>query len=564
MAAVQPDTHHDDDLIASHHYLSTYYAKLAAFSETSIADCIDQHGELISNKFHELLAKEEELELAEKEWFVALQESSLQEQSMDPPSLKKKRKKRSGRNVKSLRPYYFDDEGRVVYLLPSQTYWYLVYVKNPPTEDILWQKKFRRRFRLPHSEYLVMLKRLEDSGYFQRWYSTDASGVKASPIELLLLGALRYIGRGLTFDDLEEYTAINEETHRQFFHVFIDFGANYLYPRYVRFPTTAEEYKPHQEEFTEGGLHGAGFSTDATNVLLWRCSHNLKQAHVGFKNSHPARTYNLTCNHRRRILHTTRGHPSRWNDKTLAWLDEFLCGVREGRILQDVKFKLFEYRNEIGGPIRTAFYRGAWGLCDNGYHRWSCTQAPGKNDLLLTEKRLSQWIESFRKDVECVFGILKGRFRILKTGIRLEGLVAADNTWLTCCALHNILLEVDGLDERWEDGVPSDWEGELGENNADEMARFAPFAIQRLQDPESFGSRSHEQASALPRPLCGGGDDESQASEGLGANADETGRIYVNSLSYSDFRERLVNHFDILWRKHRIVWPRSKENACLR
>jgi DDE superfamily endonuclease len=60
--------------------------------------------------------------------------------------------------------------------------------------------------------------------------------------------------------------------------------------------------------------------------------------------------------------------------------------------------------------------------------------------LASTEKRLSQWIESFRKDVECVFGILKGRFRILKTGIRLDGPEAADNVWLTCCASHNLLL----------------------------------------------------------------------------------------------------------------------------
>jgi hypothetical protein len=358
--------YNEEDLITRHKYLSDYYAKLAAMSNASlpasIADCIDEDGEVISDKYQDLLAREEELEIAEKEWFDSLQLSS-QEETTQPPHSKRPKKTRSARNVKSSSSYYFDDNGQVVYLLPTQNYWYLVYVKNPPTMDVLWQKRFRRRFRLPYSEYIVMLKRLDDSGYFKRWYSRDASGVKASPIELLLLGALRYIGRGLTFDDLEEYTTINKETHRQFFHVFIDFGANYLYPRYVQFPTTDKEYQPHhREEFTEGGLHGAGFSTDATNVLLWRCSHNLKQAHVGFKNSHPARTYNLTCNHRRRILHTTKGHPSRWNDKTLAWLDEFLCSVREGCILQDVYFKLFEWQNEIGGPIKSSRYRGAWVL----------------------------------------------------------------------------------------------------------------------------------------------------------------------------------------------------------
>jgi hypothetical protein len=159
----------------------------------------------------------------------------------------------------------------------------------------------------------------------------------------LLLVSLRYLGRGLTFDDLEEYTAIHEETHRQFFHKFIEFASTALFCEYVQMPTTVEEYKRSQLQYDIGRLTGCGFSTDATNVVMWRCSHNLKQANIGFKQNHPARTYNLTTNHNRRILHTTKGHPSRWNDKTLAHFDSFMSGVHEGRILKDVSFKLFSW-----------------------------------------------------------------------------------------------------------------------------------------------------------------------------------------------------------------------------
>jgi hypothetical protein len=45
----------------------------------------------------------------------------------------------------------------------------------------------------------------------------------SSLIELLVLGLLRYIGRGWTFDDIKEQTAISNEVHRLFFHTFIDF-----------------------------------------------------------------------------------------------------------------------------------------------------------------------------------------------------------------------------------------------------------------------------------------------------------------------------------------------------
>jgi hypothetical protein len=300
------------------------------------------------------------------------------------------------------------------------------------------------------------------------------------------LGTLRYLGQGLTFDDLEEYTAINEETHRQFFHKFIAFGSTTLYGEFVTMPTTAQEYKQSQRLYDLGGLTGAGFSTDATNVVMWRCSHNLRQANIGFKQSHPARTYNLTCNHSHRILHSTKGHPSRWNDKTLAHFDEFMCGIHEGKILQDVRFRLYSWSGQIGSStLESTVYAGPWGLVDNGYHRWPSTQAPAKHTLLRCEERLSEWIESFRKDAECTFGILKGRFRVLRTGIRLDGPAASDKVWLTCCALHNFLIEEDGLE---------DWDGVLGLNDVSDM-RYAPFALQRLSCEEfaSFGGRQEEQ-----------------------------------------------------------------------
>jgi hypothetical protein len=63
----------------------------------------------------------------------------------------------------------------------------------------------------------------------------------------------------------------------------------------------------------------------------------------------------------------------------------------------------------------------------------------------MEEHRWSKWAESMRKDVECCFGILKGRFRILKTGIKLKSFEAVDDIWFTCCALQNYLLEVINL-----------------------------------------------------------------------------------------------------------------------
>jgi DDE superfamily endonuclease len=406
---------------------------------------------------------------------------------------------------------------------------------------------------MPHMEFLKLAVEIKQHHLFARWSRRNAVGDDPSPIELLLLGALRYLGRGLTFDDLEEYSSISEETHRRFFHAFVHWGEIVLFPQHVRMPSTAAEYQRHRKEFDEAGMTGAGFSTDATNVIMWRCSHNLRQAHLGFKSSHPSRSYNLTCNHRKEILYTTTGHPARWNDKTLAFMDEFLIGIHDGRLLQDVQYSLLS-RNSNNEIVETK-YLGAWGITDNGYHKWPCTQAPGKSHILRTEERFSEWLESMRKDVECTFGILKGRWRILQTGIRVHGVVATDRIWLTCCALHNRLLKVDGLD--------GEWNGAMGLNDVHDMRRLAPFALRRLTNNElaRFGSREHERENDQTTTLLvhSALDEENMDTDEVLTDTirrDPTGAIYINSLSYSTFRARLVENFTIRFERHEVKWPK--------
>ena len=304
---------------------------------SSIAECYDDEtGSLDGEKYDEQRAKEDELEALDRALYEIMYEKTEEESTVNDDSTRSsstRTSRRTKRQKKSLAPYYFDDAGNRIEYKPVDTLWYIQYVRSPMIEDAKFLRQFRRRFRIPYVELAGLVEEVLESGMFTRWQGKDAVGCDSSPIELLVLGALRYLGRGLTFDDLEEYTAINEETHRQFFHRFIEFGATVLHAKYVRFPRNAAEYGPHQEEFTVGGLNGAGFSTDATNVIMWNCAHNLRQAHMGFKSSHPSRTYNLSCNHRRRILYTTKGHASRWNDKTLALYDEFMGGIRDGRLL---------------------------------------------------------------------------------------------------------------------------------------------------------------------------------------------------------------------------------------
>ena len=53
-------------------------------------------------------------------------------------------------------------------------------------------------------------------------------------------------------------------------------------------------------------------------------------------------------------------------------------------------------------------------------------------------------------------GILKSRWRFLRNGIVLQKQPSIDLAFFTCFILHNLIVEFDGLYNRWEEGV--DWD----------------------------------------------------------------------------------------------------------
>ena len=66
---------------------------------------------------------------------------------------------------------------------------------------------------------------------------------------------------------------------------------------------------------------------------------------------------------------------------------------------------------------------------------------------------------------------MKGRWRILKIGGHLFGVDEIDHIWKPCCALHNILLHIDGYTEEWDGG--------LGQFDKEDIHNV-PSALQRL------------------------------------------------------------------------------------
>ena len=350
----------------------------------SITDCFDASGYINTDRFLHAIMEDDEDDLLN----MLDDDTNALDEDRNPRE-KKRRKKRvilARRNV----------DGILEAIPPRDSLWWNLHVDCPQRHDTKFLKKFRRRFRIPHEQFEWFVAEAKRENWFPRWMGKNCAGRESSPLELLILGALRYLGRGLTFDDLEESTAISEEVHRNFLHKFIEVGSTTLYERWVKAPQNLQEAEEHMFEFKLAGLPGAFASTDATHIVHDMCRWNKRRAHIGFKSKCATRTFNLTVNHRRRILASTPGNPGSFNDKTLILFDTFIKDIKNGTILGDYEFELLETR---GNDVVAVKYKGVWIVVDNGCLNWSITVPPYKKSVMRKEIRWSEWLESMRKDV---------------------------------------------------------------------------------------------------------------------------------------------------------------------
>jgi hypothetical protein len=178
-------------------------------------------------------------------------------------------------------------------------------------------------------------------------------------------------------------------------------------------------------------------------------------------------------------MHVSEYFYGTWNDKQITVNDTYPMDVYGGELFRNLRYVLY---TKDGVSIT---FQGAWLAVDGGYQKAACFINPMHNRFAFPEVVFSEWLESVRKDVECAFGILKIRFRLLRNPVVYQDGETISNAFKTACMLHNMLLEYDGLNEiNWENIDPDDDVIEEEADQAiDEQVPLNPFLNNVVEMP---------------------------------------------------------------------------------
>jgi hypothetical protein len=411
---------------------------------------------------------------------------------------------------------------------------------------------FRGDFRLPYPVFLQVVEAARRHKWLQ-CHNTDAVGALAAPLELKVLAVLYLLGSGCALRTVASLSGMSQSTVQRTFHEFChDFAAD-MYEEWVTPQADETTFRPLMQHYAAVGFPGAVGSSDVTHIPWDKTPSRSARAYTG-KEGFPTVAYEATVDHTMRVLAVTTGFQGAVNDKTIVRYDSFVQRIKSDPFYTQLQYSV---RTDVGNQVN-CFKRltGAYLIVDGGYHKvmccslfaytliiacaswivrtstyrmlvllqWRCLQCPMKVAGDALELQWSKALESVRKDVECFFGILKGRFRVLKLPVQYRSKESIDDVFYTCCILHNIIHAFDGRDE-WE--VDVDWGGVDGRLDAslcdDADANYAAAAAARLR----------------------------------AASAAVTGTEEEVESSFYSLRKHLVRHYDSAKRASELHWLRS-------
>lgn len=124
--------------------------------------------------------------------------------------------------------------------------------------------------------------------------------------------------------------------------------------------------------FAKCGLPRCLTSIDVVHLHGERLSASTRSDYVG-KDGFPTVAFYCRCTHNTRLIYFWPMQPRTRNDKTIVQYDMFVSKARDDPLYIDLTFQIFYVDGEL------VQVKGAWVLCDGGYHHWRSTSYAPKH-----------------------------------------------------------------------------------------------------------------------------------------------------------------------------------------
>ena len=299
-------------------------------------------------------------------------------------------------------------------------------------EDCVYpEEKFEDRYRVSKR---VMLRIAHDLSerypYFTLRY--DARGRRGFTTLQKVTAAFRMLAYGKAADALDEYLRMSERVVRECVYLFSEYVLHMYGKEYLRNPTRRDVQKLYEAHEAKYGFPGMLGSIDTTHVDWERCPYAWKGQYTGGHHGKPSVILEgvVSCDYW--FWHAFFGMPGSCNDINVLNASNILENILQGKAA-DLPFVVDGRERRIG------YYLGD-GIYPN-YTTFVKSYAFPADEM---RKYFKVAQEAARKDVECAFGHLKGRWQILKYPVRTWDQDKITTMCLCCVILHNMIIEDEG------------------------------------------------------------------------------------------------------------------------
>ena len=294
------------------------------------------------------------------------------------------------------------------------------------------QGEFRCLFRMPLSKVDDLVSTFLENGWVPSTRKENDDETFQTRAELLILAALNVLGHHTPFRALRSSTEICYSTHLKFFQLFLDKMYS-IKDDVIYYPRSMEELSSVSNRYANVSFPGCGGSIDVVHMKWSYCPAGDFNRCKG-KEGYPTLAFEVVTGFDREIFGISSVQFGTRNDKHIVKLDETVNKIKNDWY-STVEWQYYDVLGNLHNVI------GIYLICDGGYLRWPILVCPFQHESAASQKGyFSARLESIRKDVECVFGILKKRWRILEFGIRFRDIKIVEKVFVVCAMLHNIML----------------------------------------------------------------------------------------------------------------------------